>query len=271
MNRYDISIHKSGFTLVELLVVIAIISVLVAMVFPELEASIQQARLLTCANNQREVARAALTYSCDARDAFPPSVNLYYNSWTYWPSVINNHPMDWNKGNNGGSLYYYLGDYLPSVEVFYCTLGSKCTIDTWQSYYENMSTTYQVGSFSMLWNYGSIGPKRSTDTSHSVLTADFMYCGTSKNAAPYKYGVMSSHPLYGGQDIAIQQANAYGPNSPYWQIPGGLPGGSISNYTPPLQLPVNASFIDGHVAQYDVEDLACHGTTYGYLWIPPTQ
>lgn len=63
--------RRHGFTLVELLVVIAIISVLAALLLPSLERSIYSARLLSCANNLRQIGLGTIQYTIDYNNYYP--------------------------------------------------------------------------------------------------------------------------------------------------------------------------------------------------------
>lgn len=61
-----------GFTLIELLVVVAIIALLIGVLLPALGKAREQGRMLTCANNQRQVATGLAAYTA-SNEYFPPS------------------------------------------------------------------------------------------------------------------------------------------------------------------------------------------------------
>ena len=63
---------KNGFTLIELLVVIAIIGVLASLVLPALGSAKEQAKLIKCLSNQKQIGIAFKLYGDDNDTRFPP-------------------------------------------------------------------------------------------------------------------------------------------------------------------------------------------------------
>ena len=57
--------RTKGFTLIELLAVIAIIAILASMLLPVLARAKQRARIIGCANNEKQMQLASLMYSHD--------------------------------------------------------------------------------------------------------------------------------------------------------------------------------------------------------------
>ena len=65
--------NRDAFSLVEVLVAIGIISILMALLFPAVQAVREAARRSRCANNLRQIGLAIENYS-SAHDAIPPAV-----------------------------------------------------------------------------------------------------------------------------------------------------------------------------------------------------
>ena len=73
---------RGGFTLVELLVVISIIALLVAILLPALNKAREQAKLVSCMSNVRQVGLACITYAAENDGWYPE--NPVQNGFARW-------------------------------------------------------------------------------------------------------------------------------------------------------------------------------------------
>ena len=73
--------RQRGFTLIEMLVVVAIISILAAMLAPNLQKALRQAKVLQCQNGMRQLGLMLTMYSSDYDATLPPfNVDIW---WLY--------------------------------------------------------------------------------------------------------------------------------------------------------------------------------------------
>lgn len=132
---------RRGFTLIELLVVIAIISILLTMLMPSITRARDEAKLMGCGNNLRQIMGASIVYA-GANKGQLPSPNWHYDSeqigWLYANAKMV-EPTDLE----GGQLW----PYLSSVYVYRCPADRQPTASEsaaigWYPYDSRMITSY---------------------------------------------------------------------------------------------------------------------------------
>jgi prepilin-type processing-associated H-X9-DG protein/prepilin-type N-terminal cleavage/methylation domain-containing protein len=256
---------SNGFTLVELLVVIGIIVVLIALLLPALSRAREQAKLIECASNMRQLATGLQGYASANKQRFPPNVSFPS------PGIF------WYEQDRIGRHVSYTstpGSSLPGG-IFVCPSDNNSrlsySMNVWASSAVDPSILSLTPAQGRLWspcsNKGSkLALLLETWSSAGNAVAGFgspPYCGSRGSAAGLRWG--------GGPGITPTfPAGRWGRvNCELSFVRHRRPNPLLGNTTPVGR--VNIAFCDGHVESFTNGQLADPITgqsTNAALWAP---
>ena len=129
-TRGNTTMKKRIFTLIELLIVIAIIAILASMLLPALNKARSRAKNASCQARLKQVAAAAIGYTGDNGDFFPPVSNGIYGESNdpYWKYLFAGNTLAYLGINaprhpENGKVDYFYGTYtLPTLQCPACTI-----------------------------------------------------------------------------------------------------------------------------------------------------
>ncbi len=259
-RRVATGLVRRGFTLIELLVVVAIIALLISILLPSLQRAREQAKLVKCSSNLRQVLMSAMNYASDHRD-FPPAItqNKCIDArGRFWakPSWLNYNAHNPACASAGGAVWPYLGSYLPAPDVFICPMSPGKPLAMNEDY-EDADTRFLHGSYYLLWNYpalemsGFYGPRNPDDqrgpdggiglsSSDRLLVADRLEFNDPEGSFTWD----ASHRFEGarrelGETISI------------WTSEGVYTSTDPNDRRPMIRN--NAGYLDGHVSAWNSE------------------
>ena len=159
-NNFEQSFN--AFTLIELLVVISIIILLSGLIFSVMSRAKEKALQTVCASNLRQLGMAAIMYSQDFDDAFPPYVNAYPGSDCNVSLPGNDNIVTSNIVCSPLNLHSALMPFIENSNIWFCPNDPFATqhITQWKVDHQyssyNFSFCAQIGSlFTILKNDGS--------------------------------------------------------------------------------------------------------------------
>ena len=257
--------YANGFTLVELLVVIGIVVVLIALLLPALSRAREQAKIIQCASNMRQLSTGLQGYAAVNRHRYPPNVAFPSpGTWWYEQDRIGRHVSYTSKP----------GSSLPGG-VFVCPNDDNSrlsySMNVWASSAVDPSVLLLAPTFGTLWspsvkNGSKMALLLETWSSSGSILAGFgstPTCGLRGSTAGQRWGG-------GGGITPTFPAGRWGKvNSEitYWRHRKLNSNGSG---TQPIGR-TNIAFTDGHVESFSNDELADAMTgqsTHLVFWSP---
>ncbi len=211
--------ERHAFTLIELLVVISIIAILAAMLLPALARAKETARRISCTNCSKELGAAAVMYTDDNQEKFPPRSSVERWPEEFRPNYVNTNllrcPSDRPNTPATGSTdpTKYPGD----------AAARSYIINGWNDYFKRTMSDSEFQTYMAA--KSDISFKR-TSIPH---TSDTIIFGEKKTASPHYYmdmlepGYSSDFPgrVLGNDDTELEQGRHTGLG------PGTRSGGSV--------------------------------------------
>ena len=222
--------------------VIAIIALLMGIIMPALRAARDQARLVICSNNQRQLAVGVNTYMADNDAKTLPCIVERGGDAYSWPNFLNYF---------GRGMYPYLGNYVPEVGGLMCPMGPANPVDYQDAYVDYQEFPNVMVSYNMYWGGYPMtdiefeGPKNANSRT-KLLVSDTLNFGPTNDGRSRWYSSHRHSQSY-KTDIKDGWDNLV---SVLWFIDREM-------NDPPLRIKMNMAYTDCHVERY-VSDETIH-------------
>jgi len=266
-------LQDNGFTLIELLVVMAIITILASLLLPSLSRAKEQARMIQCLNNLRQIGMSVRLYVDDHRGKFPPTSVRETNSF------VSKDTRQTLGGFDPAPQWfrYYptaqirpLYNYMKPSEVYRCPVDKGQDID-WPcppvprplkpSNWKTIGCSYQYNAGGLIYLLGGGFKQRPEDEANGVAEKNEGWI-----PSPERYILAHEPParIYGcGEGVWYQWHFVRGP-SDIWD-----PKLARQDFISPIL------FVDGHVAQHNFSKSLSTDPYYPYeptkdwIWYKP--
>jgi prepilin-type N-terminal cleavage/methylation domain-containing protein len=193
-----------GFTLVELLVVIAIIAVLISILLPSLARARAVATRVTCGNQMRQIAMAAINWAQEHKGELPPQNGNWDNTRVLWMNIdLSDNPPSVPDDGIGRLVHE---KYLSTAKILVCPALSE----------DLHPGSFQRGSYFLnphpgIMNNGALGPRFQklsdfrTAPTRSLVT-DFIYDRSTIQHADWKKRINQQNFAY--SDGSVKTADS---------------------------------------------------------------
>lgn len=247
-----------AFTLIELLVVIGIIALLIAILLPSLERARQQAQIVVCASNEKQVYDALLMYSQDNKGIMPlppgafgsiPEPNQMWGMTNY---------SDYDYVSDGLLWPYLTMDPLRRQQLLLCPADGPDRPQVLaegpppvfnaagqRNFSYNFNEAMRVLTHSMVMTSGGLRPGETTVKLSRILYSD------------HKLLIVEPQCPRGGDELLI--SGVLGPT-------GMVPECPLSTRHFGLG---NQCFADGHVELFDPKQIVLQGNHF--ILLDPTE
>lgn len=195
-----------GFTLVELLVVIGIIGLLISVLLPALQKARQQASLIQCQSNLREIGQAIQIYVAENRGITPACwvddgpAGGYWTTFADTLSLLTQKPLTANPPNPPGATFAPNAYNFMAAQESGIFHDTDLAVSSWDPRAcDYMGNIRAMGALYLWDNYvdnagSSAWPQRQLGSIRRSSEVIMCWCGAVNEGAGIDYGCYQEYP-----------------------------------------------------------------------------